>query len=448
MIPDELTTPLEEISEPIPESAPPAAPVTEAPAPETETAPEPETEPAPPAEPEETPADVPAAPAPVVKSVKTRRKPHIALRIFLQLFSFILSVVLFVCVIAGVVLADLRQLTSAGGIRQLIDIVISSSASSAPAPVRPEPAEPAAPAAPRYEGVSLSLLSNTEATGDFDLDLDEIPEDLLTGGGNAENVSGLVDWLYDQVAQSSEAGLSVTKEQMQAFVQKSTISDYLSDKLAQYADDFINGTENAQITTDEIIALLDENKELMKSELDIELTPEQRDSLTDTVRKLVEEEDINATIRGTVNDAVDKVLEDYTEALGGMDREALQQTLQSLTSGALLLGVAGACAVLLLLLCLLNFYNVPAGLTWAAMPCIFAGALMSLPILLLQFSTGTVVGLLPDAAAVVDIASSFAGIFAPIHYGLLGIGLALLIGSVVWRIVRASLRKKKAAAAV
>lgn len=408
-------------------------PAVEEPVAEKPAVEEPAQEPA--VQPEPAPAPVPVKPA-----KKPRRKPHIALRILLQLLSFFLSVVLFASVLAGVALADLRQLTSAGGIKQLISAIFTSAPTVShveAAPVQPQPAQT----------YGLSLLSSTD-TGDMDMDvdidLDDIPEDLLTGGSEG-NVNGLVDWLYDQIAGSAEEELTISREQVQSFVEKSTVSDYLAEELAAFADDFINGTENAQITTDELMDLLEENEELLKSELQIELNPEVKEKLETSIEQIVVENDINTTIRQTVYDTVDSMLESSSD---GMNLEYLQETLQLLTSGGLFWTVAGVCLALVLLLCLLNFYNVPAGLTWASIPCILAGILMSLPILILQSASESVISSLPEAAVVVQVLSSFIGIFAPIHYGLLGTGVGLLVISIVWRIVRTSIRKKKAAAAV
>lgn len=414
------------------------------------------TDPEPAAAPEEIPEEQPeepvlmAEPAPVVKKVKkTRRKPHIALRILLQLISLVLSVVLFATVISGALVADLRQMTSAGGIKQLISVIIGA-------------ATAAAPAAPQEE-IYVSNLSNwtihydeTETTGgDVDLgdleidpdnlpDLDEIPEDILTGGATEENMGSLVDWIYEQIEQSTDDELTVSKDQVQSFVEQSTVGDYLSDKLAGFADDFINGTENTTITTDEIMDLLEENRELLESELQIEFTEEQKTQLQESVSQFVEGSDINNTIRQEVYNAVDGMLEANTESMGGLSVEDIQAGLQLLVSDSLFNAFVILSAVLLLLLCLVNFYNIPAGLTWAGIPCILAGGILSLPIAILQDNSALVTGAAPEAGAVVDLLSSFLDIFKPIHFGLLYIGVGLVAVSIVWRFIRAVVRKVQA----
>ena len=89
-------------------------------------------------------------------------------------------------------------------------------------------------------------------------------------------------------------------------------------------------------------------------------------------------------------------------------------------------------AVLILLLCGANFYNIPAGMTWASMPCILIGGILALPIAVLQLMP-TILGEMAAFAPMVNV-------LAPIHYAVPVIGLVLLIGSIVWRIVRSCLR--------
>ena len=186
----------------------------------------------------------------------------------------------------------------------------------------------------------------------------------------------------------------------------------------------------------------------MRTTLHVEPTDEQWDQIEVTVETMVEENDINGTIREKVYTAVDKVLEENAEMLGGMDREGLQEMLQLLTSDGLFITFVGAAALLLLLLCLLNYYNVPAGLTWAAVPTILAGIIMALPILLLSTATDAVAGLIPELSAFVGLLASCLDVFAPIHYGLLGIGALLLIVSIIWRAIRGAVRRSRLRASV
>lgn len=448
------------------EDAEPAAP--EAPEEITEISAEPTAEPLPESMPEpvsapdpqplsytspETPAPVAAPPAKKAPKAK-RRKPHIALRIPLQLLSFVLTFVLFAVILCGALLADLRQITSEGGIKQIVNALLVPTA-NAPVTVHPAPIEadlmntdaeaPADGTTPEgtLPGGIIVDGDNITIGGDISIDIGDIPDDILTGGGGEANVLNLADYVYDLIDASIDNSLPFSKSEFQEFVQESTFSDYISEKLAGFADDFINNTENTRITSREILKLLEDNEALMKSELNMELTAQQWDEIEKTVEQIVEENNINETVRDKVYEAVDNVLEESPGILGDMHREDLQEFLQLLTSDKLFWGFVGAAAVLLLLLCLLNFYNVPAALTWASFPTMIAGAILSIPVLALQTASDVVMDLIPSVKPLIGVLTSFIGVFAPIHYGVLITGVGLLVVSIIWRIIRAVVRKHR-----
>lgn len=377
---------------------------------------------------EPVPAEEPAPteePAPVTKTA--RKKPHIALRILLQFISFVLCVCLTAGLLAAAVLADVHILTSKGGISKIISALFTSPTSAAPRPIA------------GAVGGHLSLPDMGEI---------EIPDEILTGGGDQDSVNALIRFLYETLQERSEEPLPITEEQLQTFVEKSTVTDYLSEKLAGYAEDFINGTENTTITTEEVMGLLEENKALIQSEFGVEITPEMKQQITATVDKMVVEQDISSTIRDQVNTTVEDMLTGGEEspAPGSMNLQQLRSFLQFISSDYLLYAAAACCLALILLLCLANFYNVPAGLTWSAVPAIVLGIILSLPLAAVQLLPQALTAMIPNLALVIQLAGSFAGAIAPIHYGLLGLGVVLLVASIVWRCVRASVRKKAAVA--
>lgn len=398
--------------------------------------------------------------APEVEAPKGPRKPHVALRVLLQLLSFLVAIALFATTLAGALVLDLQALTSSGGIKQLIDAVISTITTAAPtesqAPhlsnlsnwtVRYDETEPTIDGSFSVtvdENGNTIIVDKDGNQIDMDFIMDEngnvifgdIPEDVIMGGGDGDSVGGLIDWIYDQIDESAEEELPITKEQLQNFVEESTVSDYLSDKLAGFADDFINGTQNTTITADEIMNLLEENEELLKSELQIELTPEMKEELKGSVEQIVEKTDINDTIREEVFGAVEDAVNDSTAELG-VDMEQIRSILQLLTSESMRNFVLIINLALIGLLCLLNFYNIPAGLTWAAFPCLLSGAILQIPsIVMSNLQTSD-----PGSAGVVSLLGSFAGVFQPIHNAVLYLGVGLLVVSLLWRFIRAVIRK-------
>lgn len=387
------------------------------------------------------PAEQPASCQPPVqpekpkKARKQKKRPHILLRAVFQFFSFVLCLVLFVSLLATAVVVDLRQAISAGGIQQIVDAIFSG------LNTQNTPAAQTAPlpdAVPGMETLRAVQLSDEDWIPDDGFSSDDIPEDILTGGNGEANMDALYDWVFDMIEENVDGEVNFTKEDFQAFLEESTISGYVSEKLAGFAEDFINGTENTSITTEEIMQLLDENAPILESRLNIVLTEENKNTLQKEFDRIVVTENLNATIRDTVNTAVEEAMQ---ESLG-IGVEVVKQILQMLLSDMLLYILLGICLVLILLLCLLNYYNVGAGFTWSAAAGLLAGAMLAVPLLAVRFAGAEVALLVPDAAGAIGIVQSFSGAFEPVHYGLLLGSAVVFVLSMVWRIIAFCLRRK------
>lgn len=351
----------------------------------------------------------PPMPEPAFAPQPARRKPHIALRIGMQLLSFLLSTLLGIALIATVLLADMHTLTSSGGIKQIIHAILLPN--QAPTPVRP------------------MVAAGGTVIDPGQIELPEGAEDaILSGDGNA-----LVDILYDTMQEMLGEENPITKDQLQTFVENSTVTDYIADKAAGYAEDILNGTENTQITAEELVQLVEENKPLIEETFEIEITDDQMEEIKSNVTTIVEENDINTTIRTEINNAMDSAM---SGAAGtGIPLAEIMEFARMLSQDTVLYVAIGACAVLLLLLCGANFYNIPAGLTWAAVPCILIGGILAAPVAVLQ--------LMPSVLGEYASFASMINVLAVNHYTVPIIGLVLLIGSIVWRIVRSCIRNSQ-----
>ena len=84
---------------------------------------------------------------------------------------------------------------------------------------------------------------------------------------------------------------------------------------------------------------------------------------------------------------------------------------------------------------LANFYNLPGGMTWASLPCLLVGAVAAAPIAVVQFA--------PESLGAFASKLNMLTVLAPAHYGVFLAGVALLVLSIVWRIVRLFVRKDK-----
>ena len=282
---------------------------------------------------------------------KKRNKPHILLRIPLQILSFILSIVLMVSLLATALVLDLNRVLSAGGIKQVMEALFSVSESKTPqVPVG---------------AVGVGVLRDEMQ---MDVDNVEIPADVLTSG----DTEALVEWLASMIEEAAGTEVELDEQQLQEFVEQSTLTDYMAEKAAGYAEDFINGTQNTQITPEELLQLMEENEELIASTFQVELTPQVKADLEVVLEQTIEENNLNELIHQEVFTSMQDAI---TESLP-VQWEQLQAILKLPTSDTVVLALIGVCVVLMLLLCALNFYNIPGGLAWSAVPCILAGVLL------------------------------------------------------------------------
>jgi hypothetical protein len=351
----------------------------------------------------------PPMPEPIPAPQPVRRKPHIALRIGMQLLSFLLSTVLGIVLIATVLLADMHTLTSSGGIKQIINAVLLPN--KAPASLRP----------------MVAAGGTVIDPGQIQLP-DGAQDAILSGDSNA-----LVDILYDTMQEMLGEENPITKDQLQTFVENSTVTDFIADKAAGYAEDILSGTENTQITAEELVQLVEENKTVIEETFEIQITEEQMDEIKTNVTTIVEENDINTTIRTEINNAMDSAVSGAAGA--GVPLAEIMQIVRMLSQDTVLYMAIGACVLLLLLLCGTNFYNIPGGLTWAAVPCIFVGGILAAPVAILQL-TPSILGEFASFAPMINV-------LAVNHYAAPIIGLVLLIGSIIWRIVRSCIRNSQ-----
>lgn len=335
------------------------------------------------------------------------RRPPAIVRSVTKAISVLLCIVLVVALLAAVAVMDLRKLTSAHGLENTITSILG-------APGRVAALTRATAAA------SVVPLSNVSA--------DDIPQDILANIGNG-GAGAIVDWLYEELTKNLDGEVNFTSEDLRDFVENSTVGDYLSEKMAGFAQDFLNDTETTKITTEELMALLEENAEVLKQELKIELTEENKEKIKSSIREVVEESNLNETLRETVKGAVKTALKDGL----GVELADVLNTLQMLTSDSTLYMVLGICLALVLVLCLLNFYNVAAGLTWSGIAGMIAGLLTAVPVMLVQANSNLLVSKFPGLANFMGAVDSVLATIAPVHYGLLIGGVVVFALSLVWR---------------
>ena len=354
-----------------------------------------------------------------------KKKMPLGVRILLVFLSVLLCFALFFSTVATVFIADLSLLTSKGGIQKLIKDVIFPTA------------------APGH--ISAAILPGRNP--------------LRTDAAN-DAQDAVIDTIYDMLQQQFGGELPIEKEAVQELIEQSTMPDYLADKVSGIVSDVISGESTTSITKDEIMTLIDENKELLESTFQVEITPD----IVDTVGQYVEEMDIAGTVQKEVYDtlgvpvpadptdpsATDPVTGNpgMMDAIVNGEEVGLAQVLmlvRKLTSTTTLAICIGTCLLLCALLFLTNWGKPNAALCCCGIPVLLAGILYLIPTLV-AYAVPALFLQLGLAGSAIRQALVLVG-YVSIGVTVLGI-LLIVAGCVLGSILKKKRKAKAAAVAV
>ena len=366
--------------------------------------------------------------------MEKKQLPAVA-RFFLGLISVILCIVLFVCSLVTILVADLALLSSKDGLQQLIQGVLLSTS----APARPGFAS----ATTLNGGVAVPLSdSGEDIMGGLDfgsLDLSGI----ISGGSTS---GAIADMLYGILEEQFPEEIPFSKEDVTTFVEESTLTEFISDKVSGIVVDVINGEATTTITKEDVVNLLEENKQLIEDTFKVEVPEE----VIESVGTFVEESKLSETIQQSISEIVGveeapkndmEVLENVTS--GNVDNMGIGEILalvRIITSPAVLLSCIGVCLLISGLLFLTNWGRPNAALRCSGISYFLAGILFLIPSAAVAFvpSLFSALGVIGNAIKqVLTLAGT-------ISLGVTVFGLALIIGGIVWG---NALKKKRLAAA-
>ena len=345
------------------------------------------------------------------------KKPPALIRLVMQIVSLLMCLTLIASLITTVLLADIRSLTSSGGIEKIITALFTPESSMQ----MPDPTiDPVANALPVHK---LNSTTGTEDGTQIPEDV-EIPMDALTNSdAMTEFVTGFVESLLGEEA-------AADPENVSRFVEESTVMDFFAAKISSFVSDAFSGNQSATITAEEIMQLLDENQALLEDIFKIEITDEQKEQIGTQVNDMLAEADLDNTIRQSIDDLTSTPI----EGMDGMTVGDLMQTIQKISQPGVILLAFGFCLLLMLGMCLLNFYNIPQALRWCGFPCLISGAILSAPLLVINASPAILAEAMPDTAALMTVVDAALSVVAPLHFGILILGVAMIVLSFLWRL--------------
>ena len=380
-------------------------------------------------------------------------------QVLLGFVSVLLCIVLFVCSLVTILVADLSLLTSKDGLQKLIqDVLFSTSA----------PAKPGFAPAGALPGRNPIRMDEPGAGG---IDFGGMDLSGIVAGGSAQDV--LVEAIYGMLNQEFAGASPVSKEAVSTFVEQSTLPEFVSDKISGIVVDVINGEVSTTITKAEVVQLLEENKTLIESTFQTKLSNDVIESVGDWVEDSNISQSLQQEVAGivgvepapddsqqeggtpsgapgssgsTANKPVFRpsdleVLDDVTAGnVTDMGVGEILALVRIVTAPAVLIGCIAVCLLLSALLFLTNWGRPNAALRCSGISYFLAGLLFLLPSAVAQFA--------PSLFAQMGIAGSairqVLTLAGTISLGVTLFGLALIIGGAVWG---SALAKKRIAAA-
>ena len=364
------------------------------------------------------------------------KKMNLGIRFILGFISVILCILLVVTTLTTAILADLNVVFQKDNLANLLtESLFTSATTRLPAP-------------------HTAIAGNGQGRPSMQRFPVRLDNTTLTTGAENGTTSALVGFIYDALTeQLGDAEGLPTLEQVQEFVEESTVSDFLADKTASIISDIITGSNNTTITTAEIQALLEDNAQLIQNTFGFELS----EDIIGQIVTTVEENEIIQTIQ---KEGVTKVVEDMVASgalelpegvLPGAGADGssgsvldILKSVQSVVSVSTLLTAIGVCVVLIALLLVTNIKRIWIGINNAGISLTIAGSILMIPTCLLWFASDLLAELLKEAGPVGSIVLHVLKSTAPIHVGIFAGGIVLIIGGCVLR----TILKKRAKAAV
>lgn len=327
--------------------------------------------------------------------------PNLAARIFLRLGTILLCVCLTVSLLLTALVADVRRLTDGDTLRGVITSILNPNASDSKAAL-------------------------TGAVGVSAVDPEEIisqvnPQAIASDVGSMANTDALLDMIYEELTAQYSEEIEFSKEQLADLYNQSTLPEFLADKLASCAEDVIHGTDNTRVTEEEIIALLEDNAQLIEALLGIKVTDELKQKAVEFFNGL----GFESLLREELVAQISKL----TLGEDGMTVEKLMEKLRQLTSLSVLWMLIGIDLALAVLLWLTNWLRLGATLRSISIPMLIDGLGLSAPVLLLDLLIS------PDNTVVYPIVHALTAPIIPVHYGMLAGGVVLLIAGIVVSVV-------------
>ncbi len=366
-------------------------------------------------------------------------------KILLGILTFILCIALMVSTIVTIVMADAHILTDKDNINTLITEFLKPSASP-------------------KQTLGMSMGADTVSAG---MDFSHASSAEISAVGNS---GFMVDLIFDMIRQEAGDELPFTKEQVENFVEESTLGDFLAEKGAGLVSDLLTGEKTTTITADEIKQQLEQNAQLIEDTFQISLDEEVISALTAGIEETGVLEQINeggleSILSGdpgnadqspdaegvTTNEEKTPItLEAVLSGKVNVSSLSLPQLLElfrSVTSGAVLLSCIGVCVVLIGLIFLTRWKKYYLAMIFTGITLFITGLICMIPALVVWGAPELVMELLGEMAVGMTLINKVVDMTCPVAIGVTVFGFAVIVaGGVLAGLSKKWVRAKLAAA--
>lgn len=343
-------------------------------------------------------------------------------KILLGILTFILCIALMVSTVVTIVMADVSILTDKDNINTLITEFLKPSASS-------------------KQTLGMSMGADTVGTPQQGADI---------GIAAVGNSGFMVDVLYDMLQQEAGGELPFTKEQVENFVEESTLGDFLAEKGAGLVSDLLTGEKTTTITVDEIKQQLEQNAQLIEDTFQIPMDAEVISGLTAGIEEagvldqinegglesILAADDGNAdqspdaegvttnkektpvTLEGVLSGAVD---------VSSLSLPQMMELFRSIASGTVLLSCIGVCAVLIGLIFLTRWKKYYLAMIFIGITWFITGLICMIPALVVWSVPALVMEMLGEMAVGMTLVAKIVDMTCPVTIGVTVFGLALIV---------------------
>jgi hypothetical protein len=277
----------------------------------------------------------------------------------------------------------------------------------------------------------------------------------------------LVEMIYNMIAEQAGEEIDFTLEDAKAFVEESTLDDFISDTSAALVNDLLTGENTLDLSDETITELLTENAPLIEEHFNVVMDEQTIVAITETVTQnevlqQIRDKGVTEFIKDNGQLMEDMGLGALTGGMGGGMNEAVPSpdgmggaangssfnimdilnTARSFTSLPMLIGCAVAVLVLIGLLCLANCKHIWYAIRGTGRTFVFSTLLVSIVTVVVMTAPAMWAQVFSFQPMIGKVAGLVLEMTAPVHLGICGLGIALaLVGTILKFVAKGKARR-------